>query len=422
MSNQPNSAVCNESAPVGAGVVGVARRRIQWRAWWLAIHLWLGLSVGAVLAVAGVTGSVLVFWLELDEWLNPALVTVDVPSGEAAYRPIGELVAAAERAARPGSHVTYLFGAPHARAVAMIYFEAPSKDWQQVYVDPYRAQVTGVRNHPADEWVPSTLIEAIFRLHFALFLGDRGLILVAIAALLLLLSILSGLVLWWPLTKQWRSAFAIRRPTNPVRLTFDLHKTLSLYSVVVVITMLLSGIFMNWTAPFVWVTNLFSPQTRGPNDVPTSVSMQGVEPIGVERAVAIATAAYPGGRLNTVVVPENPTGAYQIGRHDVPGVSAFWSERLVYVDQFSGTILDVRDPTRRRTAGETFLAWQWPLHSGQAFGMPGRLVVFATGLLCPAIYVTGLLMWWRKRRPSPSRAVGVQVRKTLRRSAENLNR
>lgn len=387
------------SADPGVRPPGRGRR---WRAWWLAIHLWLGLSVGAVLAIAGVTGSVLVFWLELDEWLNPALLTVDVPSGEAAYRPVGELLAAAERAARPGSRVTYFVGAPHSRAVTIVNLEAPSKDWQQVYVDPYRAQVTGVRNHPADEWVPSALIQTIFQLHFALFLGDRGMLVVAIAALLLLVSILSGLVLWWPLTRQWRSAFAIRRPTNPVRLTFDLHKTLSLYSAVVMIAVLLSGIFMNWTAPFVWVTSLFSPQTRGPDDVPTSVSAPGAAPIGLSRAVALAAAAYPGGRLNTVALPENPTGAYQIGWHDVPGVSAFWSERIVYVDQFSGAILDVRDPTRRRTAGETFLAWQWPLHSGQAFGMPGRLLVFAAGLLCPAIYVTGLLMWWRKRRASPA--------------------
>ena len=97
-------------------------------------------------------------------------------------------------------------------------------------------------------------------------------------------------------------------------------------------------------------------------------------------------------------MPDGPQGVYQIVRQNIPGLSAFWSERIVSVDQYSGAIVDVRAPDTRRSAGETFIDWQWPLHSGKAFGWGGRLVVFVAGLSCPVIYVTGLLMWWRKRR------------------------
>jgi uncharacterized iron-regulated membrane protein len=38
------------------------------------VHLWLGLDFGLFLAVIGLTGSVLVFWHELDEAINPALL------------------------------------------------------------------------------------------------------------------------------------------------------------------------------------------------------------------------------------------------------------------------------------------------------------------------------------------------------------
>ncbi len=98
-------------------------------------------------------------------------------------------------------------------------------------------------------------------------------------------------------------------------------------------------------------------------------------------------------------MPDGETGVYLVGRRQVPGLSAFWSERTVSIDQYSGEILEVRDPTTRRSAGETFPDWQWPLHSGQAFGMTGRLLVFLSGLACPVIYATGFLMWWRKRKP-----------------------
>ncbi|MCG7756039.1 MAG: PepSY domain-containing protein [Nitrosomonas sp.] len=31
--------------------------------------------------------------------------------------------------------------------------------------------------------------------------------------------------------------------------------------------------------------------------------------------------------------------------------------------------------------------WQWPLHSGKAFGWIGRVLVFLCGLACPVIYM-----------------------------------
>lgn len=48
----------------------VARARV--RKVWLNVHFSLGLVVGLVLAVAGFTGSLLVFYLEIDATLNPA--------------------------------------------------------------------------------------------------------------------------------------------------------------------------------------------------------------------------------------------------------------------------------------------------------------------------------------------------------------
>lgn len=53
--------------------------RRSWRQLWLSIHLYLGLFIGALLVILGLTGSIAVFWAEIDEWLNPELLTVTVP-------------------------------------------------------------------------------------------------------------------------------------------------------------------------------------------------------------------------------------------------------------------------------------------------------------------------------------------------------
>ena len=130
-------------------------RRRAWRALWVQVHLYLGLFVGALLVVFGVTGSVLVFFQEIDEWLNPTLLTVEVPApGQDEYRPVGEILAAAERAAAPGSRITQVYGAPTRERVVAVYVEQPSTAWQRIFVDPYRP-VTGVRSYGAGEWVPT---------------------------------------------------------------------------------------------------------------------------------------------------------------------------------------------------------------------------------------------------------------------------
>ncbi|RYZ64245.1 MAG: PepSY domain-containing protein, partial [Proteobacteria bacterium] len=57
---------------------------------------------------------------------------------------------------------------------------------------------------------------------------------------------------------------------------------------------------------------------------------------------------------------------------------------------------------------EAILEWQQPLHTGQAFGLAGQIVVSLTGLLVVILALTGLRTTWRKlvragvSRPSSS--------------------
>lgn len=370
-----------------------------WRRLWLDVHLYLGLFVGALLVVFGVTGSILVFFQEIDGWINPALLTVAVPPpGQDVYRPLGDILAAATQAGAPGSRVTQVYGATTRERVFAVYVEHPSNAWQRIFVDPYRARVTGVRSYAVDERVPGYFMDAVFALHFQLLSGVNGITLAAVAAWLLILSLLTGVIVWWPVNGCWRQAFIIRRPFAPFRLVFDLHKTVSLYCCLVIGGVLLSGAYMNWADPIVWVTQFLSPATRGPAQAPQSKPVDGASPISPEQAVALAAVRYPEGRLSGLSMPEDATGVYQVSRQAVPKLSRFWSERIVTIDQYSGEILDVRAPDTRRSAGETFIDWQWPLHSGQAFGWVGRAVVFLSGVACPVIYATGFFMWWRKRK------------------------
>ncbi|WP_038382710.1 PepSY domain-containing protein, partial [Bradyrhizobium elkanii] len=50
------------------------------------------------------------------------------------------------------------------------------------------------------------------------------------------------------------------------------------------------------------------------------------------------------------------------------------------------------------TAADVFVQMQFPLHSGRIAGLPGRILISLMGLVVAALSVTGVVIWWRKRR------------------------
>lgn len=79
----------------------------------------------------------------------------------------------------------------------------------------------------------------------------------------------------------------------------------------------------------------------------------------------------------------------------------------VWIDQYSGEVVAVEDP-EKFTGGETFFNLMWPLHNGEAFGLPGRILWCLTGLVPLVLYITGLTVWLRKRRARKLRLAKVR--------------
>ena len=50
------------------------------------------------------------------------------------------------------------------------------------------------------------------------------------------------------------------------------------------------------------------------------------------------------------------------------------------------------------TAADRFLQWQYPLHRGLVPGLAGRILVCLMGLLTASLCLSGLLLWWTRRR------------------------
>jgi uncharacterized iron-regulated membrane protein len=366
---------------------------------WLEVHLWLGLILGFFISVFGITGSILVFYVEIEELLHPALLTVSVPTDKADYQPL-PLIYQSGTAAMPKEASLSFSDYPRNETAAFkLSFTLPlsngeTQDWQ-VYVNPYTAEVTGKRlMSSSNALFPHTFIGFVFELHYALLLGENpGYWIVAIMSALLIISVLTGMIVWWPLTGKWLQAFMIKRKASSERLNFDLHKTAGIYSTLVLIPVLFSGIYMDTPEYVIPVLELFSPVTYRYWFKSTE---QQKTPLTMAQAVDIANQRYPTGRPDWIYGATTPTKTYMVCKNNIEESGSFLHRRCVVIDQYSGKILDVDDPSIG-TAGEIFTHWQWPLHSGQAFGWTGRILVFLSGLACPLLFVTGVIRWLQKR-------------------------
>ncbi len=368
-------------------------RLIRLRKIWLISHRWLGLTFGLLLILSGSTGSLLVFRTALDVQLNPEIFSV--APGESRCS-IEDVIRAAE--ASPVAQLGKISFVDFPRSesgVWTVWFQTGTKESPQLtkaYFDPYRAQMTGQRKHGAD------LMTWIYKLHVDLFAGHLGETIVGITGIVLLISGVTGILLWWPLWKHsWRAALAIRRGA---RFNYDVHKTGGVISGGVLFVVAFTGVYLTfptWIAPVVRSVLPASEQTSGK---PVSkIPDGGGTRIWADQAFDAVKNRIPDAEIRRIHPPTAPNGTFIVRFCETGDVHRTLGSSRAWVDQYSGEILAVRS-SKSRSAAETFLSWQLPLHNGEAFGLLGRWLVFISGIALSLLSVTGFLIWWRKRQSS----------------------
>lgn len=378
-----------------------SRREIG-RKIYLKVHQYIGLVIGLIFVVVGLSGSFLAFWQDIDELLNPDLMTVSVPAQpQAIYRPLDDILSAARVAMPPSATPIGIRLPRHPGATALIGYTVPAeqqqKDFFIVFVDPYTAKVTGQRlQQRGDDPFTQPFIYQVMSLHSNLLLGYARCYVVGISGIVLFVSVVAGLLLWWPRNGKWRQSLTIKQGASAERLTYDVHKVFGVYPCLVLIVLLFSGIYMIFKPQVRAVVQLFSPVREMPMDL-KSVPVAEREPLGIGAAVAIADRIFPDGRLQSIRLPAGKEGIYVVGKRTDDEVNQADTKRVVAIHQYSGELLYVQDP-HEFSAGEKFLEWQYPLHSGEAFGNIGRSAILVTGFVPLILYVTGVIRWLHKRR------------------------
>jgi uncharacterized iron-regulated membrane protein len=377
----------------------------------LLAHRWFGIIAAVWLFVAGLTGAIMVFTDEIDYALNADLFTASPGPSQSTDALVGAVLAM-----HPGHYVSSI-DLPDAEgevAIAHYRHAGPAAAGHnhgastQVLVDPATAVVLGERQRGSIDLSRRGIVDFVTKLHYTLQLGDAAKWLFGLVAFTWVLDHLISAVLSFPTAAKWKQSFQIRRGVGGPKRVFDLHRAVGLWLFPVTLALAVSSVYLNWGADFRALVGAFSPVSSTYDArQPTVTAPDYSPPVGFQRAIETAT-----GKTGAVVdgVSFNPEkGLYRVRFFDERDVDPSVGRRYVYVDVSTGAIR-ADEHLLSGTSGDVVLGWQFPLHSGKAFGWSGRLVIFFTGLAICMFVVTGLLLWVRR----------AEARKAIQRKHDNV--
>jgi len=391
------------------------------RKFWIALHRYCGLVMMGMLFVTAMTGSMLAFEHEIDAWLNPALMRTG--HGRPPL-PADVLIARVEQAdprlrvslfpldARPGE-------AYQLRVESRIDPRTGQPwplDFDRLFIDPASGAVLGQRQWGAAKLDRVHLMPFLNLLHRKFHLPGRwGSWLTGGVALAWLVSSLIGAWLTLPrlagagaqprvFWRRWKPAWQIKRGASWKRTNFDLHRSVALWSLPVVLVVAVSGVYFSLgNEVFRPIVGLFAPLTP-----PASQTLRRAVPplqlplLETQQAVERARANLPPSARS--FLPWYASHLPKLGAYRIAFKEEGMRERLfrvryeqVFIDDRTGELKSLSGHDSG-TSADRFLIWQYPLHTGRVLGVWGRALIAIVGLLTASLCVTGFLIWWARRR------------------------
>lgn len=378
------------------------------------IHRYLGLPTLGFLMLAGLTGSIIAFEVELESWLNPAYFRIEPGTA----LPPDQLVQRIETS-DPRIQVYYLPLAEQPRRALIAFVEAKrdpasgedfSLDYDEVFIDPVSGRITGKRLWGNCCFERINLIPLLYKLHNRLMLpkpwGSRIMGAVALAWLGMLLL---GFYLSLPpksrakhsarfdRLRRWRHSWRVKRGLPRIPALLQWHRALALWLAPAMLVVALAGMAMNledelFRPLLTQLSPLSEPSFRG--TPPATPSAQRIS-FGQAVAAAQQAAQQQGVRKRaTAITLEADRYLYRVEFGDA--LEFGLDPVAIYIDAYNAQPLGVVRP-EGGSHGDVLMALRHSLHTGQLGGMAGRVLVALTGLVTFGISLLGLILWWCKR-------------------------
>ncbi len=378
--------------------------------WSAKLHLWFGLSVGLVVFIVSLTGTMYVFKDEIQNQLRKEAIFVKketITRIPLSIEILREKIDLEVNEKFPVSSVEIPLNKN--KSYKFLYYEKDKEAWNYfdevkinklVYVNPYTGEILGIYNEKYD------LFPILKSIHWSLLLkADWGKYVVGIPVVLFMIMLVTGIILWWPKNKKMRKgrfSFDWKNVKTWKRKNYDLHNVLGFYASFIALLMSISGIYFAYP----WIKNAFNFTLSGSAELPKEKEIKSPDSLSAKNNSVFDLTAQETRKLysasSSFRIPLNgknkkgkelknlPVTVYgEDGKFAVRNQMAF--------DRYSGKLLSNK-PHQQLNNAEKYANANYDIHTGSYFGMTGKIIWFIAGLICTSLPVTGFLIWIGRKK------------------------
>lgn len=360
---------------------------------WVWVHKWTSLVCMVFMLLLCLTGLPLIFTHEIHHLAGDEIEAQAMPEGTP--RANLEHVVSAAQAYRPGLVPLYLFAEADAPDLWLVKLDT------RVNTDESKARFATVDARTAEVLGAPTFgqgfMNILFRLHVDMFFALPGKLFLGLMGLLLVLSVISGVVLYGPFMRKLDFGTVRRGKTQRVT-WLDIHNLLGI--VTLVWTLIVGGTgVINTLADLIlksWqneqIQKLLDGQTQ--SILAPEPARNEANRTGVQYVVTRAEKAVLGMRVDMIAFPgtlrSTPKHFAVILRGNTPLTSRL--SEAVLIDPLTGEVLQAGT----RPWYVTLLQLSQPLHFGDYGGMPLKVLWAWLDIITTIVLYSGLYLWWTR--------------------------
>ena len=226
------------------------------------IHLWTGMILGLYVVMLSITGSALVYRNDLNVILASPRPAFDPNRTQLSKE---EMTAAVEKV-YPGWEIADM-GERISRRNPTIGVDLVRGTEKKARVfNPYTGEDLGDATTEGELW-----LLWLVRLHDELLFGREGQYWNGVLSAVFCVTVLTGLVVWWPGVNRWRRSLVIKRGSGWKRFNWDLHSVLGFWLLLFMLMWGISGAYLGVPDPFSdfveWVSDPEAEIGNRPGDV-----------------------------------------------------------------------------------------------------------------------------------------------------------
>ncbi len=380
--------------------------------WTGKLHLWFGLSIGLIIFIVSITGTLFVFKDEVENFIRKDVIYHNEENiAQKQILPIRVLEKAVDAQLKEKYKIHWV-NVPIDKKMSyqFYWYEHNTEAWNYfdefpiykvAYVNPYTGKV--LRTY--DE--KNGFFSIVKSIHWSFLLKqDWGKYVVGIPVIIFVIMLISGIILWWPKNKSARKqrfSFKWKNIKNWKRKNYDLHNILGFYSSIFALIFSITGLFYAFFVVQAMIYFVFSGGNTVYPDfshITTKAPIEQRNETTLDKVIHTVQAKYPNSFGFAIDL-----GHPHMDDHEHPNFSVFVkhlsysyhkNSSLIF-DENSGELLHTYNH-EDKNFGEKTVAANYDIHVGSILGLPTKIIAFIVSLICASLPVTGFLIWWGRRK------------------------